>query len=110
MDTCASPPTDAPWICVRAGWFTLRPGCRTPSRQLWPHGSSSRCSTHGCRPEPQSVLLAFERTEREPEAVGRRPLGVYGVCLGPGIRGRCHPLRDLTVRVAERCWLCLPGA
>jgi len=56
------------------------------------------------------VLLACERTDREPKAVGWRPLGVYGLRLGPGICGRCHAMSDVTVRVAERCWLGRPGA
>jgi hypothetical protein len=61
----------------------------------------------GTRP---MVLPACERTEREPEAVGWRPLSVYGLCLGPRICGRCHASSDVTIRVAERCWLGRPGA
>src|ERR1035438_532590 len=60
----------------------------------------------GTRP---MVLHACERTEREPEAVGWRSLSVYGLCLGPRICGRCHASSDVSIRVAERCWLGRPG-
>src|SRR5680860_217324 len=56
------------------------------------------------------ALRACERTECKPKAVGWRPLGVYGLRLGPRICGRCHAMRYVAVRVAERCWLGHPGA
>src|SRR5665647_1279867 len=59
---------------------------------------------------PPMVSRACERTERESKAVGWRPLAVYGLCLGPRICGCCHAMSDVTVRVAQRCWLGRPGA
>ena len=41
---------------------------------------------------PPMVSRACERTERESEAVGWRPLAVYGLCLGPRICGCCHAM------------------